>query len=109
MGEPLISDIILARLERGISVRQLGRETGVSFSSLARQERGEGRPSLVTRIALLEWLGRDATAERQQLAHQSPNASLQTRVANLEFLLETLVQAVQDLQGAVHTFRFPCE
>jgi hypothetical protein len=44
------------RLIEGYSLRALGRSTGVSFSSLARIERGEGQPDRHTARALEVWL-----------------------------------------------------
>lgn len=44
----------------GLSVRALSKVVGVSFSTLARINRGEGSPDNNTKIRLLEWLGADA-------------------------------------------------
>jgi transcriptional regulator with XRE-family HTH domain len=46
----------------GYSLRQLASVIGVSFSTLARIERGEGAPDNNSRIRILEWLGEDARA-----------------------------------------------
>ena len=101
----LISAVALGRVEHGLSLRKLSEQIGVSFTTLARIERGDGAPSLSTRIALLEWLGLDATTEREQLMRQSPDFSLRSRVGNLEFLVETLVEALRDLQAEVRTLQ----
>ncbi|WP_095012540.1 XRE family transcriptional regulator [Tsuneonella mangrovi] len=47
----------------GLSVRALSKIVGVSFSTLARINRGEGSPDNNTKIRLLEWLGPDAHDE----------------------------------------------
>lgn len=59
----LIAAVKRKRKAAGLSIRALSSEVGVSFSSLARIERGEGEPDNNTRIRLLEWLGSDAERE----------------------------------------------
>jgi transcriptional regulator with XRE-family HTH domain len=44
----------------GLSLRALSAIVGVSFSTLARIERGDGVPDNNSKIRLLEWLGQDA-------------------------------------------------
>jgi transcriptional regulator with XRE-family HTH domain len=44
----------------GYSLRKLSSVIGVSFSTLARIERGEGEPDNNTKVRILEWLGDDA-------------------------------------------------
>lgn len=44
----------------GLSLRGLSSLIGVSFSSLARIERGEGEPDNNSALRILDWLGRDA-------------------------------------------------
>jgi len=44
----------------GYSIRRLSSVIGVSFSTLARIERGDGEPDNNTKIRVLEWLGNDA-------------------------------------------------
>ena len=48
------------REAQGMSIRALSSVVGVSFSTLARIERGEGQPDNNSKIRLLEWLGTDA-------------------------------------------------
>jgi transcriptional regulator with XRE-family HTH domain len=48
------------RESHGYSIRQLSSVIGVSFSTLARIERGDGEPDNNTKIRILEWLGSDA-------------------------------------------------
>ena len=47
------------REAQGLSIRALSTIVGVSFSTLARIERGEGQPDNNSKIRLLEWLGTD--------------------------------------------------
>ncbi len=50
------------RESEGLSLRALSTEIGVSFSSLARIERGDGEPDNNSTIRILEWLGDDGRA-----------------------------------------------
>lgn len=50
------------REAQGLSIRALSKVVGISFSTLARIERGEGQPDNNSKIRLLQWLGPDAKA-----------------------------------------------
>jgi transcriptional regulator with XRE-family HTH domain len=56
----LVEAVRRKREAEGLSIRALSAIVGVSFSSLARIERGEGIPDNNSKIRLLEWLGPDA-------------------------------------------------
>jgi len=56
----LIEALQRKRQAEGYSLRKLSSVIGVSFSSLARMERGEGEPDNNSRVRMLEWLGEDA-------------------------------------------------
>ncbi len=56
----LIEAVRKKREVEGLSIRALSTAIGVSFSTLARIERGEGQPDNNSKIRLLEWLGADA-------------------------------------------------
>ena len=58
----LIEALQQKRQAEGYSLRKLSTVIGVSFSSLARMERGEGEPDHNSRIRILEWLGEEAEA-----------------------------------------------
>lgn len=58
--EKLIRAIRKKRESEGLSIRALSAAIGVSFSTLARIERGEGLPDNNSKIRLMEWLGPDA-------------------------------------------------
>lgn len=58
----LIDAVRRKREAQGLSLRALASEVGVSFSTLARIERGDGQPDNNSRIRLIEWLGEDAEA-----------------------------------------------
>lgn len=53
----LISRVHYRRIKEGLSLRQLSKKTGVSFSTLARVERGEGNYSPESARLLGIWLG----------------------------------------------------
>lgn len=55
----LIEALKKKRDAEGLSIRGLSAIIGVSFSSLARIERGEGEPDNNSRLRILEWLGED--------------------------------------------------
>lgn len=56
----LVEAVKRKREAAGLSIRALSAVVGVSFSSLARMERGDGLPDNNSKIRLLEWLGPDA-------------------------------------------------
>ncbi|MDH2357841.1 XRE family transcriptional regulator [Bradyrhizobium sp. SSUT112] len=58
--EKLIRAIKRKREAEGLSIRALSAAVGVSFSTLARIERGEGQPDNNSKIRLLQWLGPEA-------------------------------------------------
>lgn len=58
----LIAAVKRKREIEGLSIRALSNVVGVSFSSLARIERGDGVPDNNSKVRLLEWLGPDAEA-----------------------------------------------
>jgi transcriptional regulator with XRE-family HTH domain len=58
--QKLIAALKKKRDAEGLSIRGLSAIIGVSFSSLARIERGEGEPDNNSRLRILEWLGQDA-------------------------------------------------
>ena len=55
--ERLIQAVKKKREAEGLSIRALATAVGVSFSTLARIERGEGQPDNNSKIRLLQWLG----------------------------------------------------
>jgi Zn-dependent peptidase ImmA (M78 family)/DNA-binding XRE family transcriptional regulator len=56
----LVDAVRNKREAEGLSIRALSAVIGVSFSTLARIERGQGVPDNNSKIRLLEWLGADA-------------------------------------------------
>lgn len=60
LEEKLVQAVKQKRKREGLSIRALAAEIGVSFSTLARIERGEGQPDNNSKIRLLQWLGADA-------------------------------------------------
>lgn len=58
--EKLVEAVRQKREAENLSIRGLSAAVGISFSSLARIERGEGQPDNNSKIRLLQWLGADA-------------------------------------------------
>jgi len=58
--ENLVRAVKVKREAEGLSIRALSAAVGVSFSTLARIERGEGQPDNNSKIRLLQWLGAEA-------------------------------------------------
>lgn len=56
----LIKAVSAKRERLGLSIRALATQIGMSFSTLARIERGEGAPDNNSKVRLIEWLGPDA-------------------------------------------------
>ena len=54
---PLAKAVQQKREAEGLSIRALAAIVGISFSTLARIERGEGSPDNNSKVRLLEWLG----------------------------------------------------
>ncbi|WP_324751203.1 XRE family transcriptional regulator [Sphingomonas sp. LY54] len=59
----LVEAVKRKREAEGLSLRALSTVVGISFSTLARIERGEGLPDNNSKIRLLEWLGPAADEE----------------------------------------------
>ena len=59
----LVKAVKRKREAEGLSLRALSAIVGISFSTLARIERGDGEPDNNSKIRLLEWLGPDADEE----------------------------------------------
>ncbi len=58
MRAALISALVEARQERGISQRQLEQMTGIKQPQIARMERGDANPQLDTLLKVLASLGK---------------------------------------------------
>jgi transcriptional regulator with XRE-family HTH domain/DNA-directed RNA polymerase specialized sigma24 family protein len=58
--DKLLRAVIEKRTRLGLSIRALAGQIGISFSTLARLERGAGLPDNNSKIRLLEWLDDDA-------------------------------------------------
>ncbi|PEQ10351.1 hypothetical protein B2G71_22880 [Novosphingobium sp. PC22D] len=56
----MVKAVAEKRERLGLSIRALSAQVGISFSTLARIERGDGSPDTNSKIRLLEWLGEDA-------------------------------------------------
>ncbi len=130
-AKKLVEALQRKRQAEGYSLRKLSAMIGVSFSSLARMERGEGEPDNNSRIRILEWLGEDAKAlglplERVVHVHfrASKNIDSQTihcllqvadillglnnqkRLEPLQIVIDDVtVLTVQEIDGITHKLR----
>lgn len=59
-SKKLVAALKRKREAEGLSIRALSAKIGVSFSALARIERGEGEPDNNSTIRILNWLGEEA-------------------------------------------------
>lgn len=62
-SKKLVAVMKRKRQAEGLSLRALSAIIGVSFSSLARIERGDGEPDNNSAIRIIEWLGQEGEAE----------------------------------------------
>lgn len=90
-----------ARLRAGLSVRQLGALLGISFSTLARLERGDGGSMPHTRRQVAQWLDpTGAVPPCQCVRCAGPSrdcyALLAARVARLEQQVCALTRSPQE-------------
>lgn len=98
----LIQAIKQKRGAEGLSIRALASTVGVSFSTLARIERGEGQPDNNSKIRLLQWLGPDAEAAGLNLEHVALvhfRAGKNVRSATVQALL----RAAESLRSSMGT------
>ncbi len=82
--EALVNALKNKREAEGLSLRALSSVVGISFSSLARIERGEGQPDNNSTIRLLEWLGPEGrnaglAFEDVALVHFRANKNIQSK------------------------------
>lgn len=56
----LVAALKSKREEEGLSLRKLAAQIGISFSTLARIERGDGEPDNNSALRIIEWLGNEA-------------------------------------------------
>lgn len=87
--------LLAARSRMGMSLRQLGAQLGVSFSTLARIERGDGAPSSHTRLLVEQWIdpeGEHPTCHCPQCTfpREDLDSTLRTRVERLEAQVQAL-------------------
>jgi len=79
------------RAKEGLSLRKLSEKIGVSFSSLARIERGDGQPDNNSTLRILDWLGkegREAGLSFQNVAFVHFRAAKNVSSKTTEYLLK---------------------
>ncbi len=75
------------RLEQGLSLRELSVLVGVSFSGLARVERGEGQPTQDTEKRIRDWLEHGVSAGPKPPKARGWIVTVEQRLARLEAVL----------------------
>ena len=90
------------REREGLSLRKLSRLIGVSFSTLARIERGEGSPDNNSALRIINWLGDDAreaglSFDKVALVHFRASKNTESQV--IERLLKVADQIVSSRLG----------
>lgn len=92
---PLIYRMHRDRVKQGLSLRQLAKITGCSFSTLARLERGEGEPDPHTEERLRRWIfdGEGSAPRVRTPGEQSWFAKMELRMDILEVELKKLAEA----------------
>lgn len=88
--EKLVRAVRKKREAEGLSIRALSAAVGVSFSTLARIERGDGQPDNNSKIRLLQWLGtaaEDAGLSFENVAFVHFRAGKNVRASTVRTLL----------------------
>lgn len=104
--QALIKALKKKRESEGLSIRALSERVGISFSSLARIERGEGEPDNNSTIRIIEWLGPDAqdaglTFDSVALVHFRAAKNVQSKTVHC--LLQAAQQLVRNNSNAFPT------
>jgi transcriptional regulator with XRE-family HTH domain len=100
----LVNLLKIKREAEGLSLRGLSSIIGVSFSSLARIERGEGQPDNNSMIRILEWLGQDGkdadlTFEDVALVHFRANKNIQSRTVGCLMKIAEMLKLASGVQA----------
>jgi transcriptional regulator with XRE-family HTH domain len=100
--QALIKALKKKRESEGLSLRALSQRIGISFSSLARIERGEGEPDNNSTIRIVEWLGSDAgeaglSFENVALVHFRASKNVRSKTVHC------LLQAAEELKRRSQT------
>ena len=101
--QALIKALKKKRESEGLSIRALSERVGISFSSLARIERGEGEPDNNSTIRIIEWLGedvRDAGLSFDSVALVHFRAAKNVRSKTVHCLLQAAEQLVRNNSNA---------
>lgn len=97
--EGLVHTMRSRRFRDGLSLRQLAPVVGVSFSTLARIERGDGMPDAHTRWALLRWLAPESMPTSCGCIRcTGARTALEGRIMQLEQRVTELEHALLEMQ-----------
>lgn len=94
----LIAVMKRKREAEGLSIRALSSVIGVSFSSLARIERGDGEPDNNSSIRIMEWLGKEGqeaglTLDNVAYVHFRANKNIQSKTVHCLLTAANLIKA----------------
>ncbi len=107
----LIAALKKKREAEGLSIRALSAVIGVSFSSLARIERGDGEPDNNSCIRILEWLGEDGhdsglSFENVALVHFRANKNVSSKTIDCLLKVASILKTEYECENeprAKHT------
>lgn len=108
--ERLVKAVKRKREAQGFSLRALSSVVGVSFSTLARIERGEGLPDNNSKIRLLQWLGAegdDLGLSFQNVALVHFRAGKNVRSSTVQNLLKAAECLKRNAQGEAENAEAP--
>lgn len=104
-SKKLVSVMKRKREAEGLSIRALSAIIGVSFSSLARIERGEGEPDNNSAIRIIEWLGQegqDAGLALEQVAYVHFRAAKNVQSKTVHCLLSAANTIMRQTNAKPH-------
>lgn len=101
-SKKLVAVMKRKRQAEGLSIRALSAIIGVSFSSLARIERGDGEPDNNSAIRIIEWLGLEGEAEGLTLdqvayVHFRADKNIQSRTVHCLLTAATTIKRQYNL------------
>jgi transcriptional regulator with XRE-family HTH domain len=90
-----------ARLEAGLSTRALGKIIGVSFSSIARIERGEGQPTVHSAERIERWLkdGSQSEPVRRTVNELSRMDRMELKLVHLDGIVTGILARLDRMAG----------
>ena len=95
----LISLMKQKRQSSGYSIRKLSRVIGISFSSLARIERGDGLPDNYSQVKIMEWRGEEIPSNMEKFkTNKKQSFGLLPRHLWLKERIKDCISALQSIE-----------